>query len=107
MARVFLAGSALAGSRHGRIVLVALRDSVDPDTGGRLTGKCYFREKVYDDDGVFTYTRIVLKPLNLDSLDSEPIVLQAADEEPLHVVGEFVQVLGGETLQLLSVTGST
>jgi SAM-dependent methyltransferase len=88
---VFRGGSALAGSRHGRIVLVALRDSVDPETDGRLTVKQYFSEKVYDQEGVFAHTRIVLKPLNPDY---EPIVLLSDDESTLKVVGEFVRVLG-------------
>jgi SOS-response transcriptional repressor LexA len=88
---VFRGGSALAGSRHGRIVLVALRDSVDPETGGRLTIKRYFSEKVYDEDGVFAHSRVVLKPLNPHY---EPITLLAAEESVLRVIGEFVQVLG-------------
>jgi SAM-dependent methyltransferase/SOS-response transcriptional repressor LexA len=91
---VFRGGSALAGSRHGRIVLVALRDSVDPETGGRLTVKRYSSEKVYDEDGVFAHTQIVLKPLNPDF---EPVTLRESDEPALRVIGEFVQVLGAGT----------
>jgi phage repressor protein C with HTH and peptisase S24 domain len=48
---IFRGGEALAGTRQGRIVLVALRDSVDPETGGRLTVKRYHSEKTFDPDG--------------------------------------------------------
>lgn len=51
----------------------------------------YFSEKVYDEDGVFTHTRIDLTPLNPDS---DPIVLRADDELALRLSGEFVRVLG-------------
>jgi SOS-response transcriptional repressor LexA len=87
---VFRGGSALAGSRHGRIVLVALRDAIDPETGGRLTVKRYSSEKVYDHDGVFAHTLIVLKPLNFDY---QAIELRATGEPELRVLGEFVRVL--------------
>lgn len=48
---LLLGGEALAGTRQGRILLVALRDSVDPETGGRLTVKRYHSEKVFAADG--------------------------------------------------------
>jgi phage repressor protein C with HTH and peptisase S24 domain len=87
---IFRGGSALAGSRNGRIVLVVLRDSVDPKTGGRLTVKRYFSDRVFDEQGVFTHTRILLNPLNPDY---GPIELHQAEEGTLKVIGEFVAVL--------------
>ncbi len=88
---LFRGGSALAGSRQGRDVLVALRDSVDPETGGRLTVKRYFSEKAEDPSGSFRHSRIVLKPLNPEF---EPIVIEDAEEGLLKVVGELVGVIG-------------
>jgi SOS-response transcriptional repressor LexA len=87
---IFRAGGALAGSRYGRDVLVVLRDSVDPETGGRLTVKRYFSEKVDDESGAFRHTRIVLKPLNPEF---DPIVIENAEEGLLRVVGEFDRVI--------------
>jgi len=95
---VFRGGSALAGSRHGRIVLIALRDSVDPETGGRLTVKRYSSEKVYDEDGVFAHTRIELNSLNPDY---EPIILKTdGDDLALRVIAEFVRVVNTESARL-------
>jgi SAM-dependent methyltransferase/SOS-response transcriptional repressor LexA len=88
---LFRGGSALAGSRQSRDVLVALRDSVDPETGGRLTVKRYFSEKVEDASGSFRHNRIVLKPLNPEF---EPIVIENAEEGLLCVVGELMGVIG-------------
>jgi SOS-response transcriptional repressor LexA len=87
---LFRGGDALAGTRQGRVVLVALRDSVDPETGGRLTVKRYSSEKVFDVDAVFTHSRITLKPLNAEYAS---IVLEQVEEGTLTVLGEFVRVL--------------
>jgi SAM-dependent methyltransferase/SOS-response transcriptional repressor LexA len=84
---IFCGGEALAGTRQGRIVLVALRDSVDPETGGRLTVKRYHSEKRFDSDGQFAHTRITLRPLNPDF---EPIVIDRAEDDQLRFLGEFV-----------------
>ncbi len=87
---LFRGGEALAGSRENRIVLVVLRDGVDPETGGRLTVKRYHSEKSYDDSGGFAHTRIELQPLNRDF---PPIVFTGAEEGSLSVLGEFVEVI--------------
>jgi 2-polyprenyl-3-methyl-5-hydroxy-6-metoxy-1,4-benzoquinol methylase/SOS-response transcriptional repressor LexA len=84
---IFRGGEALAGTRQGRIVLVALRDSVDPETGGKLTVKRYHSEKRFDTDGQFAHNRIILKPLNPEF---EPIVIEQADDDQLRVLGEYV-----------------
>ena len=87
---LFRAGEALAGTRQGRIVLVAWRDSLDPETAGRLTVKQYWSEKRFDEDGNFKHTRIELRPLNPDFA---PIVITQAEEDSLRVLGEWVEVL--------------
>lgn len=69
---------------------MALRDSIDPETGGHLTVKRYSSEKAYDDTGSFEHTRITLKPLNPEYRALE---LREADEGVLKVVGEFVRVI--------------
>lgn len=79
----------VVGSRNGKIVLVELRDALDPETGERYTVKRYRSEKVAQDD-VWRHVRITLEPLNPDY---EPIELHVDDEERLAVVAEFVQVL--------------
>jgi SOS-response transcriptional repressor LexA len=88
---LFRGGDALAGTRQGRIVLVALRDSVDPETAGRLTVKQYWSEKRFDEDGNLQHVRIELRPLNPDFA---PIVITQAEEDSLRVLGEWVGVLG-------------
>jgi hypothetical protein len=95
---MFPGGEALAGTRQGRIVLVALRDSVDPETDGRLTVKRYHSEKVFASDAGFIHARLTLKPLNLDSA---PIVIEQAPEDELFVRGEFTGLI-----DFPSITGS-
>jgi 2-polyprenyl-3-methyl-5-hydroxy-6-metoxy-1,4-benzoquinol methylase len=87
---IFRGGEALAGTRQGRIVLVALRDSVDPETGGKLTVKRYHSEKRFDADGGFTHSRITLRPLNTDY---QPIVIEQAEEGVLRLRGEFLRIV--------------
>ncbi|MEI7733622.1 MAG: methyltransferase domain-containing protein [Verrucomicrobiota bacterium] len=87
---LFRGDSALAGSRHGRNMLFRLRDGVDPETGGRLTVKRYYSEKVHDEDGGFRHTRIVLQPLNSDF---KPIVIDSIEDDALKAIGEFVAVI--------------
>jgi SOS-response transcriptional repressor LexA len=82
----------VTGTRQGKIVLVQLRDSIDPDSGERYTVKRYLSEKVTDGDS-WRHTRITLKPINPDF---QPIVLTGAEEGELQVVAEFVEVLGAD-----------
>jgi type I restriction enzyme R subunit len=79
------------GTRQGMIVLVQLRDSVDPDNGERYTVKRYLSEKVPDGDS-WSHVRITLKPINPDF---QPIEITGAEDGELQVVAEFVDVLGG------------
>ncbi len=76
------------GTRQGKIVLVQLRDSVDPESGERYTVKRYESEKVREGES-WRQARISLKPLNPDF---SAIELSGAEGE-LQVVAEFVAVL--------------
>lgn len=87
---LFRGGEALAGTRQGRIVLVALQDSADPETAGRLTVKQYWSEKRLDEEGNFQHVRIELRPLNPVF---DPIVITQVEEGSLRVFGEFERVL--------------
>src|SRR4029450_7771361 len=80
----------VTGTRQGRIVLVQLRDAIDPDSGERYTVKRYLSEKVTDGDS-WRHTRITLKPINPDF---QPIELIGSEEGELQVAAEFVEVLG-------------
>ena len=75
----------------GRIVLVELRDGVDPEIGLRYTVKRYRSEKRVAEDGTWRHVEIVLKPINRDF---EPIVLPCDDELAVAVVAELVEPLG-------------
>jgi type I restriction enzyme, R subunit len=79
------------GTRQGKIVLVQLRNAIDPDNGERYTVKRYQSEKAMDGDS-WRHTRITLKPINPDF---QPMVLTGSEEGELQVVAEFVEVLGG------------
>ena len=79
------------GSREGKILLVRLRDDVDPDTGERFTIKQYTSEKKYSDDGTWTHKTITLCPINSQF---QPIVLTGDDaEDRCDVVAELIEVL--------------
>jgi SOS-response transcriptional repressor LexA len=78
------------GMRHGKTVLVQLRDATDPESGERYTVKRYESDKEKHGDS-WRHTRVTLKPMNPDF---EPIVL-AGDEGELQVVAALVAVLGG------------
>ncbi|MDR7422059.1 MAG: HsdR family type I site-specific deoxyribonuclease, partial [Armatimonadota bacterium] len=77
------------GTRQGKIVLVQLRDAVDPETGQRYTVKRYESEKVPTGES-WRHTRIILKPVNPEF---RPIVLSPDEGERLQVVAELVEVL--------------
>jgi SOS-response transcriptional repressor LexA len=81
----------VTGTRQGKIVLVQLRDSIDPDNGERYTVKRYLSEKVVDDDS-WRHVRITLKPMNPEF---QPIEIMSAEDGELQVVAELVEVLGG------------
>jgi type I restriction enzyme, R subunit len=78
------------GTRQGKIVLVQLRNAIDPDNGERYAVKRYQSEKGMDGDS-WRHTRITLKPINSDF---QPMVLTDSEEGELKVVVELVEVLG-------------
>ena len=79
----------VTGTRQGRIVLVQLRDEVDPDTGERFTVKRYRSERTTDEGG-WRHVRIMLEPINPDF---GPIVLTADEEDSVTVVAELIEVI--------------
>lgn len=79
-----------AGTRQGKIVLVELHDSADPETGGAYTIKKYQSEKTDLGYGEWTHSRICLSPLNPDY---KPIVIEENVDEAFTVVAEFVGVI--------------
>ena len=78
------------GSRQGKVVVVQLRDAIDPETGERYTVKRYESQKEVKED-TWRHERITLNPINPVY---EPIVLTGAEEGELEVVAELVEVLG-------------
>ena len=84
-----LFASPVTGSRQGRIVLVRLRDEVDPETGERFTVKRYRSAKKEDERG-WRHVEVTLEPFNAGF---EPIVLTPDDEGTVDVVAEVVEVL--------------
>ena len=84
-----LFASPVTGTRQGRIVLVQLRDAVDPDTGQRFTVKRYRSERTTDADG-WRHVEITLEPVNPDF---RPIVLTADEEDSVAVVAELIEVI--------------
>ena len=81
----------VSGTREGRTVLVQLRDSIDPETGGRYTVKRYSSEKGVSQDGTWRHVKITLRPNNPDF---HPIELTVEDEGNVQVIAEFLEVLG-------------
>jgi SOS-response transcriptional repressor LexA len=83
--------SPVEGSRHGRTVLVQLRDDKDPETGERYTLKRYYSEKVESEDDSWRHVKISLRPNNPEY---DPIVLTCEEEGQVQVIAEMVEVLG-------------
>jgi SOS-response transcriptional repressor LexA len=80
----------VAGSRQGKIVLAELRDGLDSETGERYSVKRYTSVKAETEDG-WRHVAVTLEPVNRDFA---PIELVADEESDVHVVAEFVAVLG-------------
>jgi len=77
------------GTRQGKIVLVQLRDFVDPESGERFTVKRYESEKIQE-GGMWRHTSITLHPLNNEF---DPIVLTGDNESEFQVIAEFIDVI--------------
>jgi type I restriction enzyme R subunit len=80
----------VTGRRHGKTVLVQLRDSTDPETGERYTVKRYESTKASSGDS-WRHVRITLKPENPEFT---PIELSSEHEGQVQVIAACVDVLG-------------
>jgi len=78
-----------AGTRNGRLLLIQVQTSLDPEDGGRYTIKRYTSRKQASDDGLVNEL-VELQPLNPKFTS---IKLTAEDAIDLRVIGEFVCVL--------------
>jgi SOS-response transcriptional repressor LexA len=87
---LFRAGSALGGSRNGRIVLVQNPGRIDPETGSTFTVKKYFSSKTADPITGWHHDKIILKPTNSDY---EEIHLHPGSGEEFSVIAEFFRVI--------------
>jgi SOS-response transcriptional repressor LexA len=85
-----LFSSPVHGTRHGKIVLVMLRDQMDPESNQRFTVKRYDSVKTAEGEQ-WRHTSITLKALNPDF---PPIPLVGLDEDQVPVIAELVEVLG-------------
>jgi len=83
-----LFASPVHGTRQGKIVLVELRDAVDPETGERYTVKRYESEKEAAESS-WRQSRILLRPINPAF---GPIELTDRSGEGLQVIAEFIEV---------------
>jgi len=85
----------VGGTRQGKIVLVQLRDEVDPETGERYTVKQYESKKVESEEDVWRHISIALKPLNPEYESIELICEdEGSDDGPFRVIAELIEVLG-------------
>jgi len=82
----------VAGSRQGKVVLAELRDGLDPETGERYSVKRYTSAKMETEDG-WRHVEVSLEPVNHDFA---PLTLAVDDERDVHVVAEFVAVVGDQ-----------
>ena len=78
-----------AGTKNGRLLLIQVQTSVDPEDGGRYTIKRYTSQKQLSEDHLVN-ERVELQPLNPEFIS---IKLSAEDAVDLRVIGEFVCVL--------------
>ena len=89
-----LFAASVGGSRHGKTVLVQIRDAADPESGERHAIK-----RLREREG--SRRRLMEAredhPQTASTQDFEPIMLTGVDEGSLQVVAEVVEVLGGGT----------
>jgi len=87
---LFRAGSALGGTRNGRIVLVRSSGIFDPDTESSFTVKQYFSSKTEDSETEWHHDTIRLEPINPEY---DTIVLDPVSNEDFTVIAEFIRVI--------------
>ena len=83
--------SPVESTRQGKIVLIQLRDAIDPETGQRYTVKRYKNRKVTESN-VWHPREDHPQPANPAF---ERIVLSGADEGELRVIAALIEVLAG------------
>jgi phage repressor protein C with HTH and peptisase S24 domain len=87
-----LFGADGGGSRQGKIVLVELRDVVDPESGGRYTVKRYESEKVVSEEG---WRHAVVRLRAESTVEGyEDLVFEDGGAGAMRVVGLLEAVLG-------------
>ena len=72
--------------------MASLRDTSDPEHGGRYTVKLYDSEKAPHADGEWRHATVTLRP-DSDDARFAPMVFTEAAEGAVNVVAEFVRVL--------------
>jgi SOS-response transcriptional repressor LexA len=83
----------VTGTRNGRIVLVRLRDAVDPDSQEKFTVKQYSSVRVASDEGEegeWRHEVIQLSPINREFA---PMEFRDNPDDRLQVVAEFLEVV--------------
>jgi uncharacterized protein len=80
------------GSRNGKIVLVQHNDISDGEHSYGFTVKKYVSEKMVTEDS-WRHLKIILQPLSYDKVYQE-IVVDSTEDQPLEVIGEFIDVIG-------------
>ncbi|MFI4920739.1 MAG: AAA family ATPase, partial [Gammaproteobacteria bacterium] len=80
------------GSRNKKIVLVESRGISDVEHGGSYTLKRYRSEKNVNSDETWEHGRIELLPESFNP-GFKPLVFEAAKEDELRVVAEYVAML--------------
>ena len=88
---LFRTGTALGGTRNGKIVLVKHHSIQDPSFVSQYTVKRYKSEKTYNADGSFYHTKIILQSIN--SQYNDIVIEGIEDEDDFRVLAEFVSVL--------------
>jgi phage repressor protein C with HTH and peptisase S24 domain len=86
---IFRGGSALGGTRQGRIVLVRSNSLIDPETGWNMVVKKYESKKIYEGE-LFSHEKIILHSLNSEYA---PVVIEDGNDDDYKVLGEFVKVI--------------
>ena len=84
-------GGPLAGTRQGKVVLVALRNAVDPEHGAGYTVKVYRRTQEVEGSGDRR------SPVMLDSLNPSFQPITVSTDQDISILAEFIDVVGHES----------
>lgn len=86
------------GSRNGKIVLVEYIDFYDPDFHSAFTIKTYASDKVITEEG-WEHTSVHLRPNSFD-VSYKDIIVEPEKASAFRIVGEFIEVLKMEEVEL-------